>query len=92
MKIPNSIVISGIKFNINQISVLDHDSFGNYDVKDGVINIDKNLPDSVKMGVLFHEILHLVSFFCETDMCEADTTRTAWAFYEMLKNNKLLKE
>ena len=92
MKIPNSITISGIKFDIKQISVLEHDSFGNYDVKDGVINIDKNLPESVKWGVFFHELLHLVSFFCETDMSESDITRTAWAFFEVLNNNKLLKE
>jgi hypothetical protein len=25
-------------------------------------------------------------------MNEADTTRTAWSFYEVLSNNKLLKE
>jgi len=92
MKIPNSIIISGVKFKVNQLDVIHDDVFGNYDLKEGVINLDKRLPEDVKIGVFFHEVLHLTSFFCETDMNEADTTRTAWSFYEVLSNNKLLKE
>ena len=92
MKIPNSITVSGVRFTVRQIDVLDNDVFGDYQIKEGVINLDKNLPEEVKVGVFFHEILHLVSFFCDTCMSEGDTTRTAWAFYEMLSNNNLLKE
>ena len=86
MKIPNSIIISGVKFDVKQLDILEHDVFGNYDIKSGVICIDKNLPESVKWGVFIHEVLHLTSFFTDTDVSESDISRNAWAFYDVLSN------
>jgi hypothetical protein len=92
MKIPNKINVNGVEFSILRVDNLEHDVFGDFKIKEGTVRLDGGLPGSVMEAVFFHEILHLVDFFTETKVSEEDVTRLAWAFYHVLKDNKLLKE
>lgn len=54
MKIPNEVKIGGHKFKIVQKEMED---CGETDFHEGIITINKNMPQSIKESTLIHEVL-----------------------------------
>ncbi len=102
MKIPKQLRIGGFVWKITQHSdVADADnSFGNIETKTQVLNLDPRNTAQKMEECLIHEILHVV--FWQTGAVgrlkridphlEEDLTQAlAFGFYQVLKENRLLK-
>lgn len=93
MEIPKSVKIGGITYEIRVANEwLDHESADGemfYDnVNGNVIYIRETLSEDAKMVTLIHEILH----GCNSTINHEFLDSLAEQLYQVLKDNKLLKE
>jgi Zn-dependent peptidase ImmA (M78 family) len=88
VRIPKQIRIGGCLYTIEQVSpgALGGDCAAN-DITRSIIQINKDMPQDQKEVALFHEIIHAMN----TNLSEEATEFLAQAFYQVLKENKLLK-
>lgn len=98
MKIPQKVNIGGIIYDVNLISgktnntLHERDYFGNIDYEKCIITIDSDLNQQQIEVTLLHELMHgIANHFC-INIEEEDTDRLARGIYQVLKDNKLLKE
>ena len=98
MKIPRNVNIGGIIFNINLVSgktnnsLHERDYLGNIDYEKCVITIDGDLNQQQKEVTLLHELMHgIANHFC-IEVEEVGIDRLSRGIYQVLKDNKLLKE
>ena len=86
MIIPDSIRIKGIDFKI-EFEDLHNELFGDFTQLPPVIRINTRAGQSEQEITLLHEICHLL----RPDMEETCVREFAWDFWQVLKENDLLK-
>ena len=98
MKIPSKINIGGIIYDVRLVSskagnVLQESSFrGMCSNEQCVITIDNDPNGQVIEQTFFHEILHGIESNFKLSFSEDDVDRIARGFYQVLKENGLLKD
>lgn len=95
MKIPKKIKIGNLIYRIEDLSEADEDDyFGRSYCFKQYIKLSKQLTQECKEETLFHELVHLIleqGGFKEESKDEKLTTTIGNGFYQVLKDNKLLK-
>jgi hypothetical protein len=98
MKIPQKVNIGGIIFNVNLISgksgntLHERDYLGNIDYEKCIITADKDLNEQMVDITFMHEVMHGIANQYGVDLEEEDVERLARGIYQVLRDNKLLKE
>jgi len=92
MVIPKQLKIGGHLVTVDQTQDLE-ESAGDFDVRKGLIRIDRGLPQSHKEAALIHEILcHVInSSLSGSEVGHALLDSMAEQLYQVLSDNKLLK-
>ncbi|MEK6882319.1 MAG: hypothetical protein AABY22_22055 [Nanoarchaeota archaeon] len=94
MKIPDKVKVGAheydIKFELDPSN--DNDScFGCISYKKLLIGIDPNYKQSQQEETFFHEVLHAIYHQLGLEDTEKSIQSIAHSFYEVLKDNNLLK-
>lgn len=85
MKIPKKLKIGGIWYKVDQVAT---SNSGMADITKSSISINKDMAQPQKEVTLLHEILHCINIQLKDEPIEF----LAQALYQVLKDNKLLKE
>lgn len=93
MKIPKKIKIGGHWFNIiynnGDTGFRDSGFKGSWS---NIIVLNNGLKQSKRESVLLHEIIHEISWQHDLDLKEEEVSTIAEGLYQVLVDNKLLKE
>ena len=96
MKIPKTLKIGGLVFEVKiehgVVAGREDVALGLCDTNLCVIKIDKVLGQSLKESVLLHEILEAINAMHELQLPHNAITTLETALYQILKDNRLLKE
>lgn len=91
MKIPNKLKIGGHTFKVNKKEIISRE-LGNTQFINGIIEIDKRLPQSLQESTLIHEIFHVLnSTLADGQVGHSLLDSLSEQFYQVLKDNNLLK-
>lgn len=93
MKIPDKIKIGAHLFDVEQSSENEtgYDKSGSKFGWRAKIRIQKDMVQSKKEATLFHEILHEIDYQHALELDERMVSTISESFYELLKDNDLLK-
>jgi hypothetical protein len=97
MKIPDKVKINGIIYDIklekpNCNSITEATLWGNINYKECKIVLDKTLSEQKLWQVLFHEIIHGIADETHIKVDEDDIDRVSNGFFQVMKDNNLLKD
>ena len=98
MKIDNKIKICGIIYDVKLISgkadndLQEKSYIGRIDYERCTITLEREVNEQVLIQTLFHEITHGIAHNYKIEIPENDVDRIAAGFYQVLKDNKFLKE
>lgn len=97
MKIPDKIKIGGIEYKIEFTKEIDdsiHKSeyIGRVLFRKNKILILDSYPIEKKFRVMLHEIIHVLDEDFKMEMSEENLCRLEAGLYQVLKDNKLLKD
>ena len=98
MKIPSKINIGGIIYDIEITSgkennaLQDRAYLGRINKEKCLITLEKDVNKQVLEQAFFHEIIHGIEYEFKLDISEDDVDRVATGFYQILKENNLLKD
>jgi hypothetical protein len=83
MKIPKSIKIGGIVYNVSIVTM--GDDLGQTDFRTSEIRISKDLNDNQKLASFIHEVIHCVN----TQLTEEQVDYLALSINQIIVDNKL---
>lgn len=83
MKIPKSIKIGGIVYNVSIVTM--GDDLGQTDFRTSEIRISKDLNDNQKLASFIHEVIHCVN----TQLTEEQVDYLALSINQIIIDNKL---
>ena len=98
MKIPDKVKIGGIIYSIKLISgkvendLHERNYIGRIDHEQCTITVDKDINEQRMVNSLLHEIAHGIEYLYQIEISEKDIDRFANGFYQVLKDNNLLKD
>ncbi len=95
MKIPNKIKVSGVWYRIkfvNGENELEYKNIGRTNFMKGLITMHMGYTDDENYRTFLHEVLHVVSWDYGLKLEEDSVDRLSVGLYQVLKENKLLKE
>ena len=98
MKIDSKIKICGIIYDIKLVSgkadndLQEKSYVGRIDHGRCTITLEKEVNEQVLIQTLLHEIAHGIAHNYKVEISENDVDRIATGFYQVLKDNKFLKE
>jgi len=98
MKLPKKIKVGGIVYDIEITKVPDvpplckNHADGQVDYDKCKIFIDESLPQQLREQVLFHEIIHAIEYNNNFESEERIIQTFASNLYQVIKDNKMLKE
>lgn len=97
MKIPNEIKIGGIEYKVELIDeniddIHNAEFIGRVLFKEQKIKILNSYPVEKKFKTLLHEIIHILSEDLKIGIEEENICRLEAGLFQVLKDNKLLKE
>lgn len=98
MKIPRKVNIGGIIYDVKIISgkannaLQQTTNLGNINSEKCLITIEKDVNKQTQEQTFFHEIMHGIEWHFKLDISEENIDRIATGFYQVLRENKLLKE
>ncbi len=93
MKIPKKIKVGGHWLRIKYSD--ETDGFTGSGLRAGwknIIVLQKEMAQSKREGVLFHELMHEIAWQMGMDLSEEAVSVISEMMYQILKDNKLLKE
>ncbi len=96
MEIPERVKVGPHWFDVKIVDVVDKTKLlrGQINVTENTIRIKKDMARSKQEETFFHEVLHEItaSLLIEGELLdEENVTRLAYAFYQVLVDNDLLK-
>lgn len=98
MKIPPKINIGGMIYDIKLIPGKEHSDLhgrnyiGSIDHEKCLITLEKDMDGQMILESLLHEIMHGIEYSNQLKLSEKNVFRIARGFYQVLKNNNLLKD
>lgn len=92
MIIPNKIRVSGIDYDIVTEKFEDEGKFGMTYERSASIHINSNLSLQVREEAFLHEVFHIINWVSEVGLDEKQVSVMARILYQILKDNKLLRE
>ena len=94
MKIPKRLKIGGHIVTVKIVEIPKEDCDGDFSTYGNLIRIDKRLPQSQREVTLIHEIFHALNSVIDDKNPAAHSLieSISQQFYQVLKDNKLLRD
>lgn len=93
MIIPDNIKIAARDIRVCQVDHLSDDEarWGDYCARTGTIRIEAGIPDDMKEGVFWHEVLEALDDIYDLKLSHHRLSVLAVAFHQVLKDNAFFK-
>jgi len=97
LKIPDKVKVAGIEYKVeickDYTDEMNEAEFrGKVFFKENKIKLLNSYSIDEKMRTLIHEVLHIIDDNSKIDMSEETIRRVSCGLYQVLKDNKLLRE
>lgn len=98
MKIPNKVKINGIDYEVKKIKIgevpplMKNHADGQTSYSECIIYLDNELNEQRMFQIFLHEIIHTIEWANNLDSSEDYIQSMSSGLYQVLKDNKLLKE